>query len=220
MNLQLLIVAAAAHEVRHWLFRLGGVGLVLVGIIDNSFIPLPGSLDVFTILLSGRDHKLWPYYAGMATIGSLIGAYMTYRIGQKGGEEMLEKRIGKDRAEKVYKKFETAGFTTLVVGVLLPRHSPFSPCYWRREHFSIRPRSSWEPSLLDVVSGLPSMRSWESFLVAPLSASFLSTTNRLCIRSLLSELLAGWWLFGTSNIESPRKNSRPHLHRKWRNPSA
>lgn len=127
MNLQLLIVAAAAHEVRHWLFRLGGVGLVLVGIIDNSFIPLPGSLDVFTILLSGRDHKLWPYYAGMATIGSLIGAYMTYRIGQKGGEEMLEKRIGKDRAEKVYKKFETAGFTTLVVGVLLPPPFPVFP---------------------------------------------------------------------------------------------
>jgi membrane protein YqaA with SNARE-associated domain len=127
MNLQLLIVAAAANEVRHWLFRLGGIGLVIVGVVDNSFIPLPGSVDVFTILLSGRDHKLWPYYVGMATVGSLIGAYLTYRIGKKGGKETLEKKIGEQRAQKVYRKFENAGFTTLVVGVLLPPPFPVFP---------------------------------------------------------------------------------------------
>jgi membrane protein YqaA with SNARE-associated domain len=127
MHVSIFLAVAAAREVRHWLFRLGGVGLILVGLIDNSFIPLPGSQDVFTIILSGRDHKLWPYYVLMAVIGSVLGGYLTYRIGQKGGKEMLEKRIGEDRAQKVYKKFETAGFTSLVVGVLLPPPFPVFP---------------------------------------------------------------------------------------------
>jgi membrane protein DedA with SNARE-associated domain len=127
MYLSALSAVAAAHEIRHTLFRLGGVGLIIVGIIDNSFIPLPGSVDVFTIVFAGRDHKLWPYYAGMAVIGSIIGAYLTYRIGQKGGKEMLEKRIGEQRAQKVYKKFEAHGFKTLTVGVLLPPPFPVFP---------------------------------------------------------------------------------------------
>ncbi|HWR16536.1 MAG TPA: VTT domain-containing protein [Terriglobales bacterium] len=127
MNVAVFIVAAAAKGVKHWLFRLGGPGMILVALIDNSFIPLPGSLDVFTILLSAGNHPYWPYYASMATLGSVIGAYLTYRIGKKGGKEMLEKKIGKEKAEKVYQKFETAGFTTVTVGVMIPPPFPVFP---------------------------------------------------------------------------------------------
>src|SRR5580658_975048 len=35
----------------HWLIHLGGPGLILLGIADNSLIPLPGSTDIVTILL-------------------------------------------------------------------------------------------------------------------------------------------------------------------------
>jgi membrane protein DedA with SNARE-associated domain len=52
---------------------------------------------------------------------------LTYRIGAKGGEETLEKKIGKQRAQKVYRKFEKAGFTTLVVSVLIPPPFPIVP---------------------------------------------------------------------------------------------
>src|SRR3954471_22951297 len=120
MSLTALIALAAVSSFRHWVFRLGGIGLVLVALVDNSFIPIPGGLDVFTILLSSGRHDLWWYYAFMATFGSLIGAYLTYRIGEKGGEETLEKKLGKKRAEKVYKKVEEAGFTSIVVSVLIP----------------------------------------------------------------------------------------------------
>jgi membrane protein DedA with SNARE-associated domain len=99
----------------------------LLAQIDNSVIPTPGGLDVFTILLTSGRHDLWWYYAFMATAGSVIGAYITYRIGMKGGAETLEKKIGKQRAEKVYKKFESAGFSTIVIGVLIPPPFPVSP---------------------------------------------------------------------------------------------
>jgi len=122
-----LISALLASSLRHWLFRLGGLGLIIVALIDNSFIPIPGGLDVFTILLSAKQHQLWPYYVLMSTVGSMIGAYLTYRIGAKGGKETLEKKIGKQRAEKVYKKFENAAFATTFVGVLIPPPFPIVP---------------------------------------------------------------------------------------------
>ena len=54
-----------------WLVRLGGPGLVLLGIADNSIIPLTGSMDVLTIWLAARHHEPWPYYALMATLGAV-----------------------------------------------------------------------------------------------------------------------------------------------------
>jgi len=127
MHFTAFIALASGHAFRHWLYRLGGLGMIIVALIDNSFIPLPGSLDVFTILLSSGNHTLWPYYVIMATLGSVLGAYLTYRIGQKGGKETLEKKIGHQRADKVYKKFENAGFSTVLVGVLLPPPFPVFP---------------------------------------------------------------------------------------------
>ena len=55
-----------------WLLRLGGPGLILLGIADNSVIPLPGSMDVLNIYLAARHHNLWPYYALMSTIGAVL----------------------------------------------------------------------------------------------------------------------------------------------------
>ena len=127
MNHPGLISVLLAGGLKHWIFRLGGVGLILVALVDNSFIPIPGGLDVFTILLSSGHHELWPYYAFMATVGSVIGAYLTYKIGIEGGRETLEKKIGHKRAEKVYSKVEKAGFTSVFVGVLIPPPFPIVP---------------------------------------------------------------------------------------------
>ncbi len=110
-----------------WLHRLGGPGLVLLGVIDNSFVPLPGSQDIFTIILSSAHREWWPYYAFMATVGAVVGGYLTYRLAEKGGEETLEKKIGKQRAQKVYKKFEKRGFDTIVIGAMLPPPFPIVP---------------------------------------------------------------------------------------------
>ena len=122
-----LLALALEHSVKHWLFRLGGIGLILVGLIDNSFIPIPGGMDVFTILLSAKNKDLWPYYSFMAVLGSVIGGYLTYRLAVKGGKETLESKIGKKRAEKVYQKFDKAAFTTVFVGALMPPPFPIVP---------------------------------------------------------------------------------------------
>jgi hypothetical protein len=32
-----------------WLERLGGLGLILLGVLDNSPFPVPGSMDALTV---------------------------------------------------------------------------------------------------------------------------------------------------------------------------
>jgi membrane protein YqaA with SNARE-associated domain len=110
-----------------WLKRLGGLGLVLLGLADNSVVPMPGSMDALTIVLSAHQKSLWPYYAIMATIGGIVGAYVTYGLGFKSGEHALEKRVSKKKAERIYKLFKRYGFWSLFVPALLPPPVPYSP---------------------------------------------------------------------------------------------
>jgi len=112
---------------RSWLLHLGGPGLIVVGLIDNSVIPIPGGMDVFVILLSAQHREGWIYYALMATAGALLGGYVTYRLARRGGKEGLEKEIGKKRAEKVYRRFEKRGFATVLVSSMLPPPFPMVP---------------------------------------------------------------------------------------------
>ena len=75
-----------AASVWSWLRNLGGVGLVLLGLADNSVVPLPGSMDVLTIILAARHRELWWYYAGMATVGAVAGGYITYGLASNDGD--------------------------------------------------------------------------------------------------------------------------------------
>jgi membrane protein YqaA with SNARE-associated domain len=110
-----------------WLERLGGVGLILLGLADNSVVPLPGSMDALTIVLSAHQKSWWPYYAIMATIGGIVGAYVTYGLGFKSGEQALEKKLPKKKAERIYKLFKKYGFWSLFVPGMLPPPVPYSP---------------------------------------------------------------------------------------------
>ncbi len=124
-NLYLALVSAS--PLWTWLHRFGGPGLILLGLLDNSAIPLPGSMDVFVILLSAHRRSWWPYYAFMAVVGAVVGGYVTYRLAANGGEQMLEKKVGKRRAEKVYRRFKQHGFATIAVGAILPPPFPITP---------------------------------------------------------------------------------------------
>jgi membrane protein DedA with SNARE-associated domain len=110
-----------------WLERLGGLGLILLGLADNSVVPMPGSMDALTIVLSAHQRSWWPYYAIMATIGGIVGAYATYGLGFKGEQALLEKKVSKKKADRIYSLFKRYGFWSLFVPALLPPPVPFSP---------------------------------------------------------------------------------------------
>ena len=110
-----------------WLRHLRGIGLLVLGLADNSIIPLPGSMDVLTIWLAAGQPKFFLYYAAMATVGAVIGGYMTYNLGRKGGKEAFEKRVQKRTATKVYEQFEHWGFWAIAVPAMIPPPFPIVP---------------------------------------------------------------------------------------------
>jgi membrane protein YqaA with SNARE-associated domain len=122
-----LFLSVLSRTLWTWVRRLGGLALILTGVIDNSAIPLPGSTDIFLILLTAHNRAWWPYYALMATVVAVVGGYLTYRLAEKGGEQTLEKKIGKRRSKKVYEAFKKYGFLAIFVGVLLPPPFPAVP---------------------------------------------------------------------------------------------
>ena len=95
--------------------QLGIAGQVLLGIADASVIPTAGS------------HKEWPYYAAMATLGSTLGGYLTFRLGRKGGKEALEKRVPPGKLERVYSMSHRYGFGAIMVPAIMPPPVPLSP---------------------------------------------------------------------------------------------
>jgi membrane protein YqaA with SNARE-associated domain len=117
----------AARSVRRWLFDLGGLGLIPLGLLDSSVIPIPGTLDVATILLSAQHEQLWLYYALMATVGSVVGGFATYRLARTGGKEALEHRFSRRTVDKVCEIFGRWGFGAIVIPALLPPPLPMVP---------------------------------------------------------------------------------------------
>lgn len=125
------VAALASFAVKksplHWLIHLGGPSLILVGLIDNSPFPLPGSTDVVTIVLAAQRREPWIYYAIMATIGALLGGYVTYNMARKTGREALQKRFPKRKVDKIYATFEKWGFAAVAIPALLPPPFPIVP---------------------------------------------------------------------------------------------
>ena len=117
----------AAWVSLRWLAHLGAVGLIILGIIDQSILPMPGSMDALTVILTARTREHWALYWVMATAGALLGAYITYRLSRKGGKEALKRRFPRDVIGKVEAAVEKHGFAALFVACLLPPPFPLTP---------------------------------------------------------------------------------------------
>ena len=104
---------------------LGGPGLFLVAFLDSSFLSLPEINDVLVVLMVTRNEELMPYYAAMATLGSITGCLVLYVLGRKGGEAILRERLSGLRLEKAMGLFRRFGVLAIIVPALLPPPAPF-----------------------------------------------------------------------------------------------
>lgn len=119
--------ATTRRRVWVWLYHLGAPGLIVLGIVDSSVIPIPGSMDALTIVLTAHHRELWPYYAAMATFGSVLGGYITFRLARHQGKERLEETLRRGWKRAATDFFKKWRFWAIAVPAVLPPPIPMVP---------------------------------------------------------------------------------------------
>jgi membrane protein YqaA with SNARE-associated domain len=108
-------------------YHLGGLGLVGLGVLDSSFLFTPFGNDLLIIALTAKHHARMPYYAAMASAGSVAGCLLVDFVCRKGGKEGFEKRVSRKRIKYLERKIgEDAGYA-LALASLMPPPFPFTP---------------------------------------------------------------------------------------------
>ena len=113
----------------NWIYgfalAIGGPGLFVIAFLDSSFISLPQINDILVVLMVTQNKAWMPYYALMATLGSIAGCYAIYYLAEKGGEAFLKKRLRAGHIERALELYRRHGLLALMVPALLPPPAPF-----------------------------------------------------------------------------------------------
>jgi membrane protein YqaA with SNARE-associated domain len=104
----------------------GALGLFAFAILDSSPLPTFGGPDILIAILAARHRNPWYEYAIVATLGSVIGAYLTFRLARKAGHAYLQKKFGSKRFNSPLKFFEKWGTGALAVSSAVPFPFPTS----------------------------------------------------------------------------------------------
>ena len=107
----------------------GAFGLFAFAILDSSPIPTFGGPDILIAVLAARHRNPWYEYAIVATVGSLIGAYLTFRLARRAGAEYLKAKFGKGKFGSPLKFFEKWGTGALVISTAVPFPFPTSALF-------------------------------------------------------------------------------------------
>src|SRR5580693_133108 len=94
------------HGITSVLGHLGAFGLFFVAIIDSSPLPTFGGPDILTAILATRQTNPWYEFAAVATAGSVIGAWLTFRIARKAGSAYLDSKFGQGKVSGFLKLFQ------------------------------------------------------------------------------------------------------------------
>jgi membrane protein YqaA with SNARE-associated domain len=112
-------------SIQEWASELGGVGLFIIALLDSSFLSFPQVNDLLIIVLSTKYPERMPYYAGLTTIGSVIGCFFLYGVARRGGEVFLRKRLKGRYVDRAMTLYQRHGLLAVVVPALLPPPVPF-----------------------------------------------------------------------------------------------
>ncbi|MCU1236449.1 MAG: rane protein [Candidatus Solibacter sp.] len=110
-------------------WKLGGPGLLLLGILDSSFLFAPLGNDLLVVTMSARARTIHAmlYYAFMSTAGSVLGCLLVDVVLRRAGEKGLQKQLPRKRLEYVKCKVEKNAAWALVLASILPPPFPFTP---------------------------------------------------------------------------------------------
>lgn len=116
---------ALIETIAHFAESIGGPGLFLIGFLDSSFLSFPQANDLLVIWMVLKNPEWMPYYAGLATLGSVAGCLVLHTLANRGGEAFLKKRMRPERVDRARELVTRYGLLAVLVPSLLPPPAPF-----------------------------------------------------------------------------------------------
>ncbi len=111
-----------AATLRHF----GAFGLFSLAIFDSLPMPTFGGPDILIAVLAVRHHSPWYEYAVAATAGSLIGAFITFRLARRAGVAYLNKHFGSGNVPRLLSFVRRWGIGALAISAAVPIPTPTS----------------------------------------------------------------------------------------------
>ena len=108
--------------------KFGGIGLLVLGILDSSFLIAPWGNDLLVVAMTARHPKVsyMLYYAAMSTVGSVLGCLLIDRTLRPLGAKGLERHLSKRRLDRIQKRVEKNAAMALTIASLAPPPFPFT----------------------------------------------------------------------------------------------
>ena len=111
-----------------FILSLGGFGLLLLGVLDSSFLVLPWGNDLLVVAMTARQPHLGRlvYYAAMSTVGSVLGCLLLDLTMRPLGAQGLERHLSAKRVSGLKRKVGENAGRALAVASLVPPPFPFT----------------------------------------------------------------------------------------------
>jgi membrane protein YqaA with SNARE-associated domain len=118
-----------AAAILAFVLKFGGLGLLIVGILDSSYLFAPWGNDLLLVALTARHPEFLRmlYYAAMSTAGSVLGCLLIDIPMRPLGAKGLEQRLSQKRLTRIRVKVEKNAGRALAVAALAPPPFPFTP---------------------------------------------------------------------------------------------
>jgi len=103
-------------------------GALLLSFLDSTLLfVIPFGNDALIIYLAARNRELFWLYPLLMTAGSLAGAWLTYWIGQKVGDEGLPRLVSPKHLDRLKQRVKHSGAGTVAIAAVLPPPFPLTP---------------------------------------------------------------------------------------------
>lgn len=122
----------SSSHLLHRLVGLGAIGLFGVAVIDSSMVPLPvpGSTDLLLLLLAAHPYTsdlLAVSFVASAVAGSILGGYLTWSTGLRGGAAALDRYVPARFLSRITGWVTRHGALSVGIASLLPPPVPLQP---------------------------------------------------------------------------------------------
>jgi membrane protein YqaA with SNARE-associated domain len=120
-------VSSVVASLGAFFFSLGGVGLLLLGALDSSFLLfVPLGNDLLLVALTAAHGNRAIFYVAMSTLGSAVGVAFTYWASAKGARMGTEGKRASGRVAYVERKVKEQGTIALAIAAIMPPPFPFT----------------------------------------------------------------------------------------------